>query len=339
MSNQASEGHHCHAPVVHIGLGKTGTTTLQKHIFPQIPKLRSNVIYNDNIVMENLRPITKLNPSSSELGIFRGTLEGGRHFISQEGLVDWNPRNWRYAADRNVKLFGADATIIITVRKTEGYHCSLYQQIIHEGNVKAAENFFVDGTLYDRIEPLLAPGILTRYDVDSFDIERLVTLYKERFRNVLVVPMSRISEMHFLKTAFNLTEEERLNLCEKALYPPHSNKAFSKLAMRLTFKREKFLNFFGLMSKGSDFSIFEYATGGKEPKYSLPYGELTFFAKVKQFPKRATRRFFKKRVWRILMQEVVDKLVPYKKYELPPEVYRNKDLCQKNDAFIESLED
>jgi len=41
--------------IVHIGLGKTATTTLQKSVFPKVCDIRPNIKYNDKWFIDSCR--------------------------------------------------------------------------------------------------------------------------------------------------------------------------------------------------------------------------------------------------------------------------------------------
>ena len=105
-----------HQPIVHIGLGKTATTSLQQNVFQNMTSIRDEVIYNDKALLAQLhhRNFMTLKEEAS----FQASFRLGQNFISHEVLVDWNPRNWKAAAEQNLRLFGRNTTIIITVRQT-----------------------------------------------------------------------------------------------------------------------------------------------------------------------------------------------------------------------------
>ena len=111
-------------PIAHIGLGKTATTSLQQNVFRNIPNIRDEIIYNEKALLAQLRHRNFMTPEEEET--FQAAFRLGKNFISFESLVDWNPRNGVAAADQNLRLFGRETTIIITVRETEDYLCSLY---------------------------------------------------------------------------------------------------------------------------------------------------------------------------------------------------------------------
>lgn len=241
-------------PVVHVGLGKTGTTSLQQLVFPLIPNFRNEVVYNAPKVIKSLRNLLQVNPQPREENEFRAAIDNGRHrhFISLEALTGWNPATWEERADRNLRLFGSHARIIITARPTEEWLRSVYQQKVHEGNVISPESFFLREEEYDRMESFLAPKVLSRFNVDSFDLERLYNLYCDRFESVFLVPFYQLERLDFLGNIFGLTEDKLAPLRRVLAGGRLHNRAYSSTAMALTFQREKLLGVFGLASRGSN---------------------------------------------------------------------------------------
>tara|TARA_A100001015_G_scaffold321552_1_gene452918 strand:- start:8 stop:652 length:645 start_codon:yes stop_codon:yes gene_type:complete len=211
--------------IVHIGLGKTATTSLQENVFPEIPKLRKQIKYNEQEIRHSIRKLWFFdNKSDEELNFQKKILEQ-KHFISLEYLVNWNPRIWEKTADLNLRLFGKDAIIIITARDTESFLRSIYQQRIHEGNICAPEEFFVNKDDYNKLKPLLSEKILTHFDVDSYDLEKLFHIYNSRFSKVYLVPLSSIDSLEFLRETFDLNENEIENL-RKNFKKKRYNKAY-----------------------------------------------------------------------------------------------------------------
>ena len=79
------------SPVIHIGLGKTATTSPQAHVFPHIPKLRTEVTYNDAALMHEIKKQIFLHECEDGVRAIRELLSESKHFISYEALVDRNP--------------------------------------------------------------------------------------------------------------------------------------------------------------------------------------------------------------------------------------------------------
>ena len=329
------------SPVIHIGLGKTATTSLQAHVFPHIPKLRTDVTYNSPALMHKIKKQIFLHESEDDVRAIRELLSESKHFISSEALVDWNPRGWKLAADRNLRLFGPDATIILTIRETEDYLRSIYQQQVHEGNLVSAEEFFLSKHEYDQKERFFAPAILDRFDVDSFDLRRLVGIYKKRFNHVVVVPLSQIGNLSFVKDLFRLTSESHEFLVGRLFSAPRANTAFSAFSMGLVLRTERILELLSLSSKHNRFlvadGLFLRKVLNEAPASS--FAHLSKKEKVKQFLPRALRYTFQNvKSRRLFLQNVVDKVVPYRPYKLSSSVNRNVELAAKNDEFLRSFE-
>ena len=104
--------------------------------------------------------------------------------------------------------------------------------------------------------------------------------------------------------------------------------------------REKILLTFGLTIRGSDKSIFDSFNINFKNKIfdSRAFAELSFLEKIKQLPYRSINRIISSFGWRFLMQSFVDRLLPYKKYQLPEHIYRNVELAEKNDKFLSKFE-
>ena len=123
---------------VHIGLHKTGTTFLQRDVFPRWPGIS---FFQHNL---HLRTFLALPKNQKVL-------------ISNEGLwynkaggqfprVDW----WASFADPRVveqsivslREFLPEARLLISFRKHSDFVLSLYLQYLHEGGTATLEDFF-----------------------------------------------------------------------------------------------------------------------------------------------------------------------------------------------------
>lgn len=321
--------------IVHIGLGKTATTTLQKYVFP---KAVSKTPYHFNApeVMNLLRKSGGLTLSQAEKSELSSLLSNDMHFISLENLVNWNPAFWRWSADKNLEFFGPDATILITLREPLDWMTSMYQQVIHEGNVRKASEFFVSAGQYQALKALDSPAKIEYFCSDFFDYRALVRLYRERFKCVKVVDMRQIGSMDFLEILLDLTAEEKRYLKTAFHSAPHENRSYSARAMSLTLKREKLLRTFGLRTIGSndrrniDFLNLP-SSQSQEPTFTAPT------ALWKRYASRLTE--WRLPTWRGMMQVGIDRILPYKKFSLPEDVYINQDLLESNKAFLSKLRD
>ena len=87
--------------IIHIGLGKTGTTSLQSLVYPHIPILRPAIKYNDPEVIRAIDLWILGLLDDNDCITLKGRLAEKGHLISREHLINWNPRNWEKSADKN----------------------------------------------------------------------------------------------------------------------------------------------------------------------------------------------------------------------------------------------
>lgn len=328
--------------IVHIGLGKTATTTLQKYIFSELPKLDKRVEYCPKPINDLILKYHQfwLNEEEFEL-VKTWCMDSDSTFklVSSEALVNWNPRLWEEAANKNLELFGKNTTIIITVRDTTSYLTSVYQQMIHEGNIRKPTEFFVNQETYNKLQNCISNINLSYFDVDSFDLSRLQKIYESRFSKVLLVPLNKINNMEFLQTALNISDSNKLYLSEKIKNIPRENRSYSAVAMRITLAREKILNFFGLQSRGSFGNWGMYLSKVQDDNQNIQKSDPTIVKNMKLLlfflPKTLLKTI--KPNYRKFMQKKFDKIIPYTKYRLPAETYVNYELLAKNDKFVKEL--
>ena len=315
---------------VHIGLGKTATTTLQKYIYPEIAKIK-NISYNDTDLVFNIRRCALFGNAKNEYcEEIKENIKkiNDDILISLESLVGWNPHYWEAAADRNLKMFGNEAIIIITVREPVEYLTSLYQQRVHQGNVKRPEDYFINGDVYSVLKEKLGENNLELFDVDSFDLRKLYEIYRERFEKVVFVPMDEIVNMIFLKRIYDLNDNDLFVLKKIYKESPRQNRAYSQLTMNLTFIRESMLNYFGFKTYGTDdksiLKIYRMYNDSKNSEKIISY-----------FDRYTKKVLFV--LWRKIMQNIVDKAIPYSKYKLPDYIDLNESLIEKNKVFLDEM--
>jgi hypothetical protein len=299
--------------VIHIGLGKTATTSLQNVVFPSLARKGYVDDYNSHKIMEKLYRVIDGNNSDSDKRKLREYFrqEGVNKLYSYESLSDWNPDFWEKSCILNEEIFGSDSTIIITIRDPESYLRSVYQQMVHQGVVVEPQHFLLDENKYNRIRHYLCPGNrLEAFNVDLFDLDRLFGMYKDRFSSVFIVPLQHIVDLDFIKCIFNISEDDMITLRSEMLQENSIyNKSYSSLAMRMTTKRELILNKIGLKSASSNDNYPAEILLGLENK-----------SNIKKYPSLNARG----RVlfnWRYLMQNFINKYFHYDKYQLPKDIY------------------
>jgi hypothetical protein len=324
--------------IVHIGLGKTATTALQKRVFPELVKMGLVSAYNPKNVMRllYLKRLTELSPDQAkELGTLLKANKDA--VISFEGLVDWNPANWKAARDANLETFGRDATILITIREPRGYLTSVYQQVVAEGHVVSPRDFFVSEQLAALATSATRRGMLEVFNQQAFDLASLVALYREKFAKVIVVAMPQLGTMKFLDEFGQISAANRELIQKNFNTLEPNNRSYSRLAMSLTFRRERLLQAFGLRSQSThDFDVraLEAFTKPIAEPTGKPAARRSALARFKRKTWIWSKRL---RRWRYLMQVVVNRFFVYKKYELPAGILNEAVIAKNLDFYNEVL--
>jgi hypothetical protein len=175
-------------PLLHIGYHKTGTTWLQKHVFPNVDAGFSFVAGG-----RRMRPaFVEVNPFGFDPDDARAGFEpdireaGSRDLVpvlSAERLCG-NPHfggyDGRTIADRLATVF-PDARVLVVIREQGGMLVSLYKQYLKRGGAASFRQYVRAPPGADR-----AP----RFRFDFLEYHRLINHYRNLFgaENVLVLP-------------------------------------------------------------------------------------------------------------------------------------------------------
>lgn len=329
--------------VVHIGLGKTGTTALQKYVFPVVANDFEHA-FNSKQILPFLRYTLHFSPTDTQLSQFHANLAAKKHFISFESLACWNPMYWEKAADRNLKLFGPDAKILISFREPKAWMTSVYQQVVHEGNVLAPEHFFLNEQHRHLIDGYSIPSAIEYLNVDVCDFARLKKIYSDRFNTVICVDYSEIKEMKFVEELFDVNDAQAARYRDLVSQAPSVNRAYSARSMRLTMAREHFLRRWGLQTFGTtkrrleDFRIlfdegFMIGNHDQAEIKSLPMSPKRFGRK----PRKGLFWQLFQPTWRHFLQKRIDAHFSYEKYQLPENINLNDEMIEKNRAFLKTI--
>ena len=194
--------------LLHIGLGKCGSTFLQKEIFPKLEKkINTNYV---NIYKNDFFNIKKTEIKYCVFENFKNykNLLPNDFIISNEGLFskDWEfskiEKNFEYIKDN----FSNDTVILIIIRNPYDLLNSIYCQSIHEMKIIKPENFFYidDKEMNIRVN--------NRFNLYNFNYSKLISLYKSYFKKVVVVKYEKFQNLNFLKDIFSLDDEYLQNL-------------------------------------------------------------------------------------------------------------------------------
>lgn len=302
--------------VVHVGLGKTATTTLQKFIFPKLAD-DAGYVYNDPELKKLLYAHIFGCLRESEQDRIKKLLKSNNNFISMESLSSWNPALWEDAAEKNLSLFGKDTKILLTLREPKSWMISVYQQTVLEGNVVRPEYFFLPEEKYAEARKFESRGNLIEYFCpDHADFEKLHQFYAQRFNTVECVELGKLGQMDFATTLFGLDENSRENLRDIFKTSQKLNRAYSRVGMSLTSKREKILRSFRLKSLGSADRRYEHIDRfcrGTSPEKKKDRN-LGFTTKMRRAISRGLRHAISfLPSWQRFIRDFVDRIIPYKK--------------------------
>ena len=185
--------------IIHIGLPKTGTTTIQNHLFSKLPKDRFNYIHE---VKDDLR-IKESNFRTHELDkvIGRKSKRNYRKFIKKDKINIFSDEALtvpsQYKKDRIHKMSGnalslkdyfgeeSDYKIILTLRNHVDWMYSLYIQLYGNEflNKKIDRHYFDDGNLKHSIASELNYYELIKEYTNVFGRESINILFYEDFLN------------------------------------------------------------------------------------------------------------------------------------------------------------
>ena len=293
--------------IIHVGLPKTGTTSLQKNIYPVLSKLKKYKWYKE----ENNELYQKVRDHIARMR-FGYQIEkfflDDYNFISDEGLCGWDPHYWEEFAEKNLIAFGRNSHIILTLRKPSDYLNSVYiQTCLHEGNIQNPKDFFLEKKFYsERLE-------IAKFAIEEFSYLKLINYYTTRFNKVTVVKYEELKNLQFLKNIFFLSEDELTQLQNIFASCKQYNRAFSIRGARIVYAISRFLNLFGLsLTKGINQRTLYEMKMLRDLKYRSKVTE----KKKNSLLKKISLIFIKELNWRNFIQERVDRLLPYKKFKL-----------------------
>ena len=139
--------------VLHIGLHKTATTTLQQQFFPSCSDV--NLLTTQNFSVRNfINNVTKTDPAYFDADIARALISpllsrSTQNIISNESLsclpfsgVIEPGLDHRTPILNNLKSVFPDAKIILVLRRQDGLAKSLYRQYLKSGGTRPVERFY-----------------------------------------------------------------------------------------------------------------------------------------------------------------------------------------------------
>lgn len=172
--------------IIHIGLGKVASSSLQNEVFPVIVKCLSQyqcvTPENDpDNLLTLIRRVLRNIASEAERIRIMNLLAKNNYFISYEGLISWNPYFWDESIVRLNNLFGANCQIIVVFRLYEGYLKSIYQQALATGMQLKPEEYFLSNVKKFRTEEMYENR---SFYLDYYNPDFLVSKLSSEFTSI-----------------------------------------------------------------------------------------------------------------------------------------------------------
>jgi len=210
---------------VHIGLAKTGTTTLQKQIFP---KLKTFDFYGDKDAITCFHDLMFLDDlyynEQKHIDFFNAACKSKPVLFSQEcltGVTHVLGFRYRSSVARRLHKIGFQK-IIITIRNQNSVIESAYRQYIKGGGILTFQNFFNEKKFIGK-----------PFDFNQFEYWKLIQFYSKLFgkENICVLPLELLvkNKKDYLKKIEIFLEGE----FEASVYnsTPIDNKGMSNLSL------------------------------------------------------------------------------------------------------------
>jgi hypothetical protein len=227
--------------VVHIGLGKVASSSLQNIFFPEVARaLDVECTYigptdTDEIHKLKLFLVGKL--TTQESNNLKEKYSRGNFILSYEGLLSWNPEFWESSIKRLHDLLGEDIQIILFLRKPDEYLRSVYQQAIAIGVNKSPSQYF-----YCQSRPGLEKSMYHNigFNIEHFYYKDLVKMLKGQFNDVKVYPMSTLNSIILILEDLGINNNLLEKAIQKKLSAERFNVSYNAASMKLLHQLNKF---------------------------------------------------------------------------------------------------
>lgn len=233
--------------IIHIGLGKAASSSLQAKIFPLISKsLGYYHISNKSPITDefdlNLKNQLTKHITNMLMGFEVDKISFPEYtIVSNEGLSSYRqPQFYEEFAQKNLEAFGSSAHIILILRKPSEFLNSIYIQCcVHEKPIQEPEYFF-----------LKKKNFSTRYPnsvfcIDDFDYNKLIDYYRKRFRKLTVIKFESINNANNLQKIFNFDNKLK-NQIVTTLQNLNVNKSLGKRGIKFLKLYNKLFSILGL---------------------------------------------------------------------------------------------
>jgi len=234
-----------HPRIIHIGLGKVASSTLQETLFPILAINSPNREYIGPQSEERIRYIKLFLEKKLEIKQqihLQEWLENSKYILSYEGLLSWNPEFWGSSIQRLRELVGSDVQIILFLREPVSYLRSVYQQSLAIGvNKSPAEYFYTQSN--PSLEPLKYHNIA--FNLHQFNYLGLINMLETNFSDVKVFPISSLGNIKTVLSRLGVEDKLLEKKVETKLKMKHYNISYNNRSMLILIIFNKLIKVLG----------------------------------------------------------------------------------------------
>ena len=232
--------------LLHVGLGKTATTSLQYSFFKELSHLKKIKYYGPfeiNNYFNRKRDFKYIHPYYKVKKKLKGLQMTKYSIISYESLSGFffDPFNYEKCAKINQKIFGKKTHILLTIRKPSDFINSLYAQFIRENILKRPEDIFLVKKDYlKKIKKHEKNKKFEYWSYEDLNYENLINIYKNFFKKVTVIKYESIINNSFIKKLnfIALSKDDEKYLL-RSFIKTKTNKAFGFYSIYFLITLEK----------------------------------------------------------------------------------------------------
>jgi len=249
--------------IVHIGFGKTGTTSIQNDILPILEKSGLIVLVDSQKIKSDLQNYLLFDIMPKPL-VFENS--NSTYFISLEGLIGWGPHSWNKCLEFNKLYFPKTSEIVITFKSHLDYLRSFYLQMLQQGESDLTpQNFFLKDADFKKMKNIygnliyLYPRI---FNIDELNYNLIANQYKVNFRKVYLIDFDSVINKSFINLIFETNDLPYIKLKKY-------NKSYSQLSVKFDRSRHIFLNKFNLTNNSSSVQLLKLKVPKIEKKIAV----------------------------------------------------------------------
>lgn len=247
--------------LVHIGLGKTGSTTLQRRVLPFL-KLNDCIQYEDDLQSEVSSTYYKskfLYGKKQEIPKIDTNRYNNQKpiIISNETLIGPNPGDYRNAVHAAKNFLPCKSEILITLRRQKDWLTSFYTYYASRSYFcPNPEDFFADSKKTEELIEYFGRCNNHYLSVDEFSFEEIHNLWKTEFKKVTLIPLENIFTEVFY-SALELKVPAKIRAEAISLGKIKLNTSISDHSFKMTQIRNKILmHYFKYPLRQSEFGTF-----------------------------------------------------------------------------------